>query len=299
MLNQSGIYQIRNTVNGKIYIGSATTLKRRWAVHRHRFIKGKHHSTYMQRAWNKHGAESFVFEPLITCAPSMLIYYEQQFIDQWNPEYNTCRTAGSTFGRRHTEATKLQISKVKCAQQKATKYTANGATRTLAEWAEHLGAYPSCFLFRLNQGMSLDETFSKPSQRKGTATIAKLKKAIGVNTHLVRHRLNSGWSLEKALNTPNQKELVDVGEAKVTKEAAAKIAGVAVTTIRKRMNKGMTLVEAVNKKSRSAKLECFGEFKPMGVWAAEYNMSRITLARRLKRGLLLCDALTTPRRGKK
>ena len=59
-----GIYQIKNLVNGKIYIGSSVDLKRR---RKHHFVdlrRNVHHCKYLQRAWNKYGETKFKFEIL-------------------------------------------------------------------------------------------------------------------------------------------------------------------------------------------------------------------------------------------
>lgn len=45
VLRHAGIYEIRNTVNGKRYIGSTVNFKRRWWAHRAKLSeahKGKH-----------------------------------------------------------------------------------------------------------------------------------------------------------------------------------------------------------------------------------------------------------------
>src|SRR3546814_7356137 len=58
----SGIYQIRNLRNGKLYIGSARDLKQRRATHFKLLGENRHHCRHLQAAWNKYGAEAFVFE---------------------------------------------------------------------------------------------------------------------------------------------------------------------------------------------------------------------------------------------
>lgn len=108
--NTSGIYEIRNTINGHRYIGSATNLKSRWSHHQYRFRLNKHHNKYLQRAWNKYGSSVFVFSVLETCSVSNLIEREQYYIDIHKPEYNICKTAGSTLGRRLTEGAKKKLS---------------------------------------------------------------------------------------------------------------------------------------------------------------------------------------------
>lgn len=133
MINQSGIYQIRNLVNGKVYVGSAKKFKVRWSRHVSGLNLNKHHSKHLQSAWNKYGADNFVFEPLITCAPSMLIWYEQQFLDQMRPEYNMSPSAGNTLGVPCSEAKKRQISKAhtgkKLTPEHRAKIAAGGKGR--------------------------------------------------------------------------------------------------------------------------------------------------------------------------
>lgn len=97
----SGIYQIRNTKNGKRYIGSAKCFRVRWNAHRALLVKGEHHSPHLQSSWNKHGEDSFAFEVLEVCDVRRLISREQWWLDCKLPEFNVCRHAGSTLGRRH------------------------------------------------------------------------------------------------------------------------------------------------------------------------------------------------------
>ena len=85
---KSGIYQIRNTKDNKIYIGSAVNLNKRKNNHFSHLRRNLHSNKHLQNAFNKHGRNNFIFEVLITCHKSMLIWYEQQFLDQWKPEYN-------------------------------------------------------------------------------------------------------------------------------------------------------------------------------------------------------------------
>jgi len=109
--NQSGIYEIVNTVNGKRYIGSAVKLGARWNKHRRELQKRIHHNAPLQHAWNKYGESVFKFLPILTCQKSMLRFYEQQLLDKVKPEYNVATNATQPMaGRRHTEATKMKMS---------------------------------------------------------------------------------------------------------------------------------------------------------------------------------------------
>lgn len=108
--NTSGIYEILNLVNGKRYIGSAVSLSTRFCVHRKMLRDGKHHSKYLQAAWNKYGEQNFAFQALLFCDPSSALFFEQRAIDVLNPVYNIARTAGSCLGVRHSEETRAKRS---------------------------------------------------------------------------------------------------------------------------------------------------------------------------------------------
>ena len=59
-----GIYQIRNTVNGRIYIGSSLDIAARWREHKYDLKKNQHRNNHLQNAYNKYGKDAFVYEVL-------------------------------------------------------------------------------------------------------------------------------------------------------------------------------------------------------------------------------------------
>jgi len=61
---KSGIYKITNTTNGRVYIGQAENLKTRYNIHLYRIKRNEHHNEHLQRSFNKHGEDKFVFEIL-------------------------------------------------------------------------------------------------------------------------------------------------------------------------------------------------------------------------------------------
>lgn len=56
-----GIYLITNAITGKLYVGQAINIRRRWESHRHYLAAGAHRNGHLQRSWNKRGPEAFVF----------------------------------------------------------------------------------------------------------------------------------------------------------------------------------------------------------------------------------------------
>lgn len=109
-MNRSGIYEIRNTANGKRYVGSATSFRGRFATHLSYLRRGIHHNRYLQAAWSKHGEAAFQFMPLLYCAPADLLMYEQRALDGLAPEYNLSPTAANTRGTKWSEETRARVA---------------------------------------------------------------------------------------------------------------------------------------------------------------------------------------------
>lgn len=108
----SGIYEIKNIINNKIYIGSAINLEKRKKEHFYDLRKNKHHNRYLQRSFNKYGENSFKFEVIEYIENvDLLIAQEQHYIDK-NKDilYNIAPIAGSNLYVYKSEKTKKQIS---------------------------------------------------------------------------------------------------------------------------------------------------------------------------------------------
>lgn len=95
----SGIYKITCLPTGKIYVGSSVDIRARWSQHYSDLCKGHHHSTHLQLAWDKYGAEAFELSVLELAEPSQLIMVEQHWIDSTRCAerrygYNISKVAG-------------------------------------------------------------------------------------------------------------------------------------------------------------------------------------------------------------
>lgn len=157
----SGIYCIEHVASGKVYVGSAVDFDKRWGIHRHHLRHNKHHSDYLQHAWNKYGEGAFEFKKLITCEKPDLIFWEQLFINgheacNRDRGYNCAPIAGSTLGckpspqalanqragfkkrprRPQTEETRKRIG----AAHKGRKYSVEFRENTRAAHATKLDA---------------------------------------------------------------------------------------------------------------------------------------------------------------
>ena len=102
---KSGVYQIKNVANNKIYVGSSVNLIRRKREHITRLNCNTHNNTYLQRSWNKYGGDKFVFSILEYCISTkeVLLKIEQKYIDLLSPEYNLAKVAGSNLGLKRSK----------------------------------------------------------------------------------------------------------------------------------------------------------------------------------------------------
>ena len=111
----SGIYCIRNTFNGKVYVGSAVDVCDRIYTHRRDLNARKHHSIHLQRAWSLYGDNQFEFF-LIELVEDVedLIDREQHWMDSLqccdkHKGYNMSPTAGSCLGVKLSDRHKEKI----------------------------------------------------------------------------------------------------------------------------------------------------------------------------------------------
>jgi len=115
-LKRTGVYCIRNTANGKRYVGSASiSFGTRWNGHKSDLRNNKHHSILLQRAWNKYGESAFAFSICEYTIPEHAIAVEQVFLDfykSYDPDrgYNVATKAGSRIGVKASEETRAKQS---------------------------------------------------------------------------------------------------------------------------------------------------------------------------------------------
>lgn len=110
-LNKSGVYIIKNIINGKFYIGSSKNIGYRFTAHLNLLNKQIHSNIHLQRSFNKHSIENFVINALIYCPENELLDWEQFFIDQLKPEFNISLSSLSPMkGRKHSEATMEKLN---------------------------------------------------------------------------------------------------------------------------------------------------------------------------------------------
>jgi group I intron endonuclease len=101
------IYEIKHRKTGLRYIGYSKNVKGRWKEHKRDLTLGKHHSQYLQRAWNKYGENLFEFNIIETCIKLEEVKLREKELISLNTEgYNVA--SGGTGGNTRAGMTKRQ-----------------------------------------------------------------------------------------------------------------------------------------------------------------------------------------------
>jgi len=109
------IYRITNMSNGNYYIGSAESFARREWQHKYDLKRGAHKNPRLQAAWNKYGAEMFVFEIIEEIPEGVATFdventYLVKCVGQPDCYNINVDAYVPRLGIPHTEASKLKMS---------------------------------------------------------------------------------------------------------------------------------------------------------------------------------------------
>lgn len=111
----AGVYEIRNTINNKVYIGSSINVNKRLAAHRNHLKRRAHGSAHLQASWVKHGPDAFCFRQLLACEEKDILFYEQRIMDGFKANqrefgYNKRLVVESCAGTKLSAAHKAKIA---------------------------------------------------------------------------------------------------------------------------------------------------------------------------------------------
>lgn len=82
----TGVYCIKHIESGRVYVGSAVDIHRRWREHRTRLNSNRHGNAYFQRTWTKYGSDAFEMAILEECSADMRLVREQYWIDRYQAD---------------------------------------------------------------------------------------------------------------------------------------------------------------------------------------------------------------------
>lgn len=330
MLKRIGVYKIRNTVNGKIYIGSTNvSFGMRFSQHKHALRRNKHHSPRLQAAWKKHGADAFIFEPIVVCRREDTIETEQRILDAFKPFYNMSPTAGGNAGRPVRRTTVKNM--LKAWHRRAPRHEFRGEMLTAREIADLIEMDPKVISRRISQGMKGEELVQPvhdfangqpPKMKevlqakwprydvKGEAlTIKEIAEKYDLPMNTIRWRLKQGAN-ESELLAPEGDHIARYevrGEFLTVTEISEKY-GIDKGTISFRIRSGKRdeglvapdkRLKANKTYTRPSKFyEHKGEMLTADQIAVKYNLSRSCIFNRLNKGIR-GDALTAPAQRRK
>ena len=112
-MRKSGIYCIENLINHKKYIGQSVDIPNRWSHHKNELNSNMHFNDYLQKSWNKYGADNFSFYVLEYCAIDQLDNLEVYYIDLYstlNRDSGYNLTSGGSFNKKYSDETRRKIS---------------------------------------------------------------------------------------------------------------------------------------------------------------------------------------------
>lgn len=113
---KTGVYTITNTINGKIYVGSALlTFNKRKNQHYSDLSLNKHSNPHLQRAYNKYGKDNFVFEILEYYNVDIAVDMENYWVNILNTRdqnigYNILSPTNGRLGMKHSDESKQKMS---------------------------------------------------------------------------------------------------------------------------------------------------------------------------------------------
>jgi len=104
----SGVYAITNNINGKVYIGHTSNLRRRYSSHWANLRNGRHHNTRLQAEWDEFGESNFSFVVRMEAPVSDCAQLERELIASlMGPNCYNWSPGGSTGRPRVDESVRL------------------------------------------------------------------------------------------------------------------------------------------------------------------------------------------------
>jgi group I intron endonuclease len=188
----TGIYIIKNSIDTRVYIGSAVNFEARKYRHILHLRNQKHHSRKLQRFVNKYGIDVISFEILEECRIDLLMQREQFYIDAFNScekGFNELPTAGSWLNKKHRPESLLRIGAASKGRKKTEAMKRNIQAKMkgrVIEWAAKL------------KKLTVLDCEEIASCYAANYPVKKLASEFGISTETVRQVVNGTYFSEKS-----------------------------------------------------------------------------------------------------
>jgi len=140
---KGGVYQIRNLINGKVYIGSAKCFQVRASQHTSSLKENKHQNKHLQASFNKWGEDAFLFEVLEVIDGDKLqrTTREQQYLEKWYENWEQCYNFQRNpickqpkIGKNVEQMRRKRISLANKNKKRSTEYSKKLSERMKTQW---------------------------------------------------------------------------------------------------------------------------------------------------------------------
>lgn len=120
-----GVYKIENIHTGKMYVGSSVNIEKRWKEHMRMLESGTHHSTKLQRVWNKANDKSiFQFTTIEEVVNECdLFLREQYWIDYYDAYQNGYNCSEQVNNPQYTMKNQLKSKHKNLASKEYERFS--------------------------------------------------------------------------------------------------------------------------------------------------------------------------------
>lgn len=112
-MSRSGIYGIKNTSNGKWYIGQTRDLSKRKYEHFYDLANSRHFNPHFQAAYDKYGKSSFEFHVIEECVDNVMDVRERLWIQYHKSnqsEFGYNKETGGHINKHHSLESRKKIA---------------------------------------------------------------------------------------------------------------------------------------------------------------------------------------------
>ena len=120
-MQKCGLYKIINLNSGSFYLGSAVNIEKRWNRHKNNLKNNIHPNICLQNAWNKYGADSFIFTIFLICNREDLKKQEQIYLDYFYDNQGKCYNISKLAGGGRTKEEMIPEITRKLAESRTGK----------------------------------------------------------------------------------------------------------------------------------------------------------------------------------